>query len=95
MHLAPRVQAAQLEARATSEPTPKRRQKEPKTEGERERSGIGRICNFAKKGQRDDDSCERTFASCHERTSVFARPAGDFTMGDWQQMTEEGRSAKD
>ena len=50
MHL---CTAAQLQPRVTSEPIPKRLQKGPKTEGERERTqagmGWGRICSFAKK----------------------------------------------
>ena len=72
MHLAPRVQAAQLEARATSEPTPKRRQKEPKTEGGKgaELAGYAILQKRATRRRQ-----LRTFASCHERTSVFARPA--------------------
>ena len=73
MHL---CTAAQLHARATSEPIPERLQKGPKTEGgkgaDAGRNGLlhGRICSFEKKGN-GVDSCECLLS----RSSVFARPA--------------------
>ena len=85
MHL---CTAAQLHARVTPEPIPERQQKGPKTEGEREREGgrnvllHGRICSFAKKGQRRRQL--RMFVVTKERFC----PPSNFTMGDWQQMTE-------
>ena len=85
MHL---CTVAQLQARVTSEPIPKRLQKGPKTEGGK---GSGRGPEWAaagyavlqKKGN-GVDSCECLLS----RRSVFASPPGYFTMGDWQQMTE-------
>ena len=68
MHLAPRVQAAQLEARATSEPITKRRQKEPKTEGKRNGTELAGYAVLQKKGQRR----RRQLRTLLSRTSVFA-----------------------
>ena len=67
----------------------KRLQKRPKTEGEKGadvgRNGLRQDMQFCKKGQR------------RRQLRMFAvrKEPSNFTMGDWQQMTEEGRSAKD
>ena len=66
-----KAQAAQLQARATSEPITKRRQKEPKTEGERsEAESAGYAVLQKKRGNGDVDSCERRCR--HERAFLPA-----------------------
>ena len=87
MHL---CTAAQLQPRATSEPIPERLQKGPKTEGGKGADagrngllhGMAKYAVLQKKGQRRRQL--RMFAVTKER---FCSPS-NFTMGDWQQMTE-------